>query len=55
MPVFVLRGLALAIGKEAAVDRLCESLQVDIAKNKDVLGWVPPYSLEEGLSEMVGQ
>ena len=53
VPVFVLRGLAFVIGKEAAVDRLCESLQVDISKNKTILGWVPPYSLEEGLSEMV--
>ena len=53
VPVFVLRGLALVIGKEAAVDRLCESLQVDITKNKNILGWAPPYSLEKGLSEMV--
>ena len=54
VPVSVLRGLALFVGKEAAVDRLCESLQVDITKNKSVLGWEPPYSLEEGLSELVG-
>jgi UDP-glucose 4-epimerase len=53
VPVSVLRGLALFVGKEAAVDRLCESLQVDITKNKSVLGWEPTYSLEEGLSELV--
>jgi len=53
VPVFVLRGLALAVGKKAAVDRLCESLQVDISKNKTILGWVPPYSLEDSILEMV--
>lgn len=53
VPVFVLRGLASVVGKGAAVDRLCESLQVDITKNKKLLDWVPPYSLEEGLLEVV--
>lgn len=53
VPVSVLRGLALIAGKEAAVDRLCESLQVDITKNNVLLGWSPPYSLERGISEMV--
>jgi len=53
VPIFVLRGLAAVVGKEAAVDRLCESLQVDISKNKMILGWMPPYTLEQGLAEMV--
>ncbi len=31
--------------------RLCGSLQVDINKTKDLLGWRPPVSLDQGLSQ----
>ena len=31
--------------------RLCGSLQVDIQKNKELLGWSPPVSLFEGLRQ----
>lgn len=53
VPIFILRGVASMFGNAAAIDRLCESLQVDISKNKTVLGWIPPYTLEQGLVEMV--
>lgn len=53
VPIFILRSMAAMLGKAAAIDRLCESLQVDISKNKTVLGWIPPYTLEQGLVEMV--
>jgi nucleoside-diphosphate-sugar epimerase len=53
VPIPILRTLASIIGKDAAVDRLCESLQVDISKNKTILGWMPPYTLEHGILEMV--
>jgi nucleoside-diphosphate-sugar epimerase len=53
VPISILRALASIIGKDAAVDRLCESLQVDISKNKTILGWMPPYTLEQGILEMV--
>jgi nucleoside-diphosphate-sugar epimerase len=53
VPIPILRTLASIIGKDAAVDRLCESLQVDISKNKTILGWMPPYTLEQGILEMV--
>jgi nucleoside-diphosphate-sugar epimerase len=29
--------------------RLCGSLQVDISKTKEILGWKPPISVDEGL------
>ena len=29
--------------------RLCGSLQVDISKTRELLGWVPPLSVDEGL------
>ena len=49
MPVSALVSLASLLGKRAAVDRLCGSLQLDISKARDVLQWMPPVSLEEGL------
>jgi len=35
------------IGKPAIAQRLCGSLQVDISKTKELLGWKPPYSSAE--------
>jgi nucleoside-diphosphate-sugar epimerase len=37
------------LGKGDAVQRLCSNLQVDISKARNLLGWVPPVSVEEGL------
>ncbi|MBI3285128.1 MAG: SDR family oxidoreductase [Burkholderiales bacterium] len=48
-PPALLYGLARLAGRPAAAGRLCQSLQVDIAKARTVLGWVPPYTLEQGL------
>ncbi|MGB5600711.1 MAG: hypothetical protein WBM66_18455 [Thiothrix litoralis] len=31
--------------------RLCGSLQVDISKTRDLLGWVPPLSVDEALRQ----
>lgn len=38
---------AKLIAKPAISERLCGSLQVDISKTKDILGWTPPYSVAE--------
>ena len=45
--------LATLVGKQAVSDRLCGSLQVDIRKAQQLLGWTPPYSVEEGLRATV--
>ncbi|HWT39003.1 MAG TPA: NAD-dependent epimerase/dehydratase family protein, partial [Paraburkholderia sp.] len=37
-------------GRSAQVDRLIGSLQVDTSRIRDVLGWQPPFSTDEGLS-----
>jgi nucleoside-diphosphate-sugar epimerase len=47
--VWVLQAAASALGKGAAVQRLCGNLQVDITKARTLLGWVPPVSVTEGL------
>ena len=40
---------ATFLGKRAIAQRLCGSLQVDISKAQEVLGWTPPISVDEGL------
>jgi len=35
------------------VQRLCGSFQVDISKARQLLGWVPPVTVEEGLRRAV--
>ncbi|MDB5981225.1 MAG: Nucleoside-diphosphate-sugar epimerase [Pseudomonas sp.] len=41
------------IRREQAARRLVGSLCVDISKNHQLLGWLPPHSLDEGLSKTV--
>ena len=51
-----LTGLQLAgrlTGRQAAVQRLCSSLQVDISATCQQLQWSPPVSVLEGLRRMV--
>jgi nucleoside-diphosphate-sugar epimerase len=49
VPVLALQVASGALGKGAAVQRLCSNLQVDISKARNLLGWVPPICLDEGL------
>lgn len=50
VPPPVLRMIGLITGKSVAVDRLTWSLQVDAAKVRRMLGWQPPFTLDEGLT-----
>ena len=52
-PPGLLRLVGRITGKEGMVDRLCGSLQVDISKAKQLLGWKPPVTVDEGLSRTV--
>ena len=45
----LLKALASLVGKTEILQRVCGNLQVDISKAKDLLGWVPPYSVDEGI------
>ena len=40
-------------GQVGVVDRLCDSLEIDLCKTRDLLHWVPPQSPEEGVSQAV--
>lgn len=43
------------IGKPGIGARLCSNLQLDISQTKAVLGWKPPYSVEEGIQKTVDE
>ncbi len=55
VPVWALQAGASLLGKGDAVQRLCGNLQVDISKARNLLGWVPPVSVEEGLKRAMGR
>jgi nucleoside-diphosphate-sugar epimerase len=52
--VWVLQAGATIVGQRDAVQRLCGNLQVDISKARNLLGWLPPLSVEEGLRRTMG-
>lgn len=51
VPSLLLNVSASLIGKKHFSQRLCGSLQVDISKAKEVLGWMPPASVDEQLKK----
>ena len=52
-PIGLLKLMAAMFGKADQVDRLVGSLQVDSTKIRHQLGWLPPYSLQQGFSKTV--
>ncbi|KAB0665280.1 SDR family oxidoreductase [Oryzomonas japonica] len=50
-PASLMRLAGKLTGKSAAVNRLTGSLTVDSSKIRRELGWVPPFTMEEGLRE----
>ena len=52
VPAGVLKMAATILGKGAVAQRLCHSLQVDMAKTRQLLGWNPPLSLDQGLKKL---
>jgi len=49
IPFWLLRFMAILVGKKALAGRLGDSLQVDIHKNQELLGWIPPVSVDKSL------
>jgi nucleoside-diphosphate-sugar epimerase len=49
VPSFLLMAGATILGKRSMAQRLLGSLQVDISKARDLLGWSPVTSLDDGL------
>ena len=53
VPQILLKFLLNLIGREGVYNRLFGNLQLDITYTKEKLGWTPPYSLEDGISEAI--
>ena len=51
VPAGVLKAAAALLGKRDMAQRLCGSLQVDIQKTRQLLGWNPPLTLDQGLKK----
>jgi nucleoside-diphosphate-sugar epimerase len=51
VPAQLLTFAAAALGRREVTSRLTDSLQVDIGKTRDLLGWVPRISVSEGLQQ----
>ena len=49
IPQFLLEAGANLLGKRDLAQRLCCSLQVDINKTRELLGWHPPLTVDQGL------
>ena len=53
VPIWILQWVGRFLGKGDTVGRLCNNLQINSAKARDLLGWVPPVSVHEGLQRAV--
>ena len=51
VPVSILMLGAALVGKPELAQRLCGSLQIDMSKTRELLGWTPPFSVDEGLKK----
>lgn len=54
IPAWLLNLAAASVGKQMIVRRLCESLQVDISKNFELLGWTPPVNVDKAMRQTAG-
>lgn len=53
VPVAVLEALGAVAGRRDEVERLCGSLELDIAATRGHFGWSPPMSVDESLERTV--
>lgn len=53
LPPLWLKFSLTLVGRGSFFERLTGTLQVDISRNQEILGWTPPVSVEEGFVEML--
>lgn len=53
VPPGLIRSLAGLLGQSARADRLLGSLEVDNSHATEVLGWTPPKSIDQSLSDLI--
>jgi nucleoside-diphosphate-sugar epimerase len=51
VPEWALKLGASSVGMQAVVQRLCGSLQIDISKNRELLGWTPPINIDKAMRQ----
>ena len=51
LPTQLLKFAASILNKQSIAERICSSLQVDISKNRALLGWTPPINLNEAMRQ----
>lgn len=52
VPVAMMRAVARPLGFGGEIDRLTQSLELDVTKTRERLGWRPPYSASAGIAAM---
>ncbi len=51
--ISILNNIFRILGRYEDLQKLTGNLRVDSSKIRDLLGWIPPYSLEDGIRETV--
>ncbi|UUA71429.1 UDP-glucose 4-epimerase family protein [Cellvibrio sp. QJXJ] len=49
IPVFLFKFAGTVTGKRNVIDRLTGNLQIDSAKARNLIGWTPPFTINEGI------
>jgi nucleoside-diphosphate-sugar epimerase len=52
VPVSLMRFAARIVGKQEMAEQLLGNLQVDSSNAQEVLGWVPPYTMEQSMASL---
>lgn len=52
VPVSLMRFAARLVGKSAMAEQLLGNLQVDSSNAREVLGWTPPYTMEQAMASL---
>ncbi len=52
-PISLLKLFGFAIGKSSEINRLTNSLQVDISFTRKILNWSPPLTVQEGIRRIM--
>tara|TARA_R110001583_G_scaffold41506_2_gene132023 strand:- start:53 stop:967 length:915 start_codon:yes stop_codon:yes gene_type:complete len=52
VPTILMQLTARMVGKTAMIEQLLGNLEVDSSNAKDVLGWTPPYTMEQAMTSL---
>jgi UDP-glucose 4-epimerase len=52
-PIWILKLVAYLLGRKSDFDKLSYNLRIDINKSRTLLGWSPPFSIQEEISKVM--